>query len=213
MSRRRRTSRREKKKDVSGLAPTLKDVLDALLTKYRDRYPNPNLVPKLEKVTINYSGGPDQIKLERARKILEGVFGRKVAQVRARKTIHTWGIRRGRPHGWKITFRGEEAYQWLKRLLKVVDYTIYEDQIDPYGNFSFGVKEHIDIPGVKYVPELGTIGFDVSVTFYRNGYRVSWRRLRKSRIPTRHRLTKGDVILFLKEMGVTVKPGSRPKEE
>jgi len=208
----RRAKAKEKKAGIK-LAPTLKDVLKALLTKYKDRYPNPNLVPRLEKVTINYSGGPDQMKLEKARKILEDIFGRKAAQVRARKTIHAWGIRRGRPHGWKITFRGEEAYQWLKRLLKVVDYTIYEDQMDPYGNFSFGVKEHIDIPGVKYVPELGTIGFDISVTFYRNGYRVSWRRLRRSKIPSRHRLTKDDVILFLKEMGVTVKPGARPKEE
>ena len=204
---------RKKTKTKEKLVSTLEAVIKALLKKHKNKYPNPNLVPKLEKITINYSGGPDQTKLERARKILEDIFGRKAALVRAKKTIHTWGIRRGRSHGWKITFRGEEAYQWLKRLLKVVDYTVYENQIDPYGNFSFGVREHIDIPGVKYIPELGTIGFDVTVTFYRNGYRVSRRRLRKSKIPLRHRLTREDTILFLKEMGVTVKPGTKPKEE
>lgn len=195
------------------LVPTLDELMDRIKEKYKDRYPNPNLLPRLEKVTINYSGGPDATKLERARKILESIFKRKPAQVRARKTVHVWGVRKGRAHGWKITLRGEEAYQWLKTLLKVVDYTIYEKQLDNHGNFSFGIKEHIDIPGVKYVPELGTIGFDVTVTFYRNGYRVARRRLRKSKIPEKHRVKKEDVILFLKEMGVIVKPGSRPKEE
>jgi len=195
------------------LAPTLMHVISALKSKYRDRYPNPNLVPRLDKVVINYSAGPDATKLERARKILEDMFGRKFAQVRARKTVHAWGVRKGRPHGWKLTLRGEEAYQWLKRLLKVVDYTIYEDQIDNHGNFSFGVKEHIEVPGVKYVPELGTIGFDVCVSFSRNGYRVARRRLRRSKIPERHRVKKEDAIFFLREMGVIVKPGSRPREE
>jgi len=204
--------RTEKSKGLK-LAPTLNDVINAIREKYKDRYPNPNLIPKLEKVVINYSAGSDATKLEKSRKILEGIFGKTFAAVRAKKTIHTWGIRRGRHHGWKLTLRGEEAYQWLKKLLKVVDYTIYEGQIDKYGNFSFGVKEHIEIPGVKYIPELGIIGFDVCVAFYRNGYRVAKRRLRKSKIPERHRVKKDDVIIFLKEMGVIVKPGSRVVEE
>ncbi len=202
----------EEKAEKIKLAKSYNDVIKALLTKHKDRYPNPNLVPRLEKVVINYSAGPDATKLERARKILEGVFNRKLAGVRARKTVHAWGVRRGRHHGWKLTLRGEEAFQWLKRLLKVVDYTIYEDQIDKYGNFSFGVKEHIEIPGVKYIPELGIIGFDVCVSFYRNGYRVARRRLKKSKIPEKHRVKKEDAILFLREMGVIIKPGSRPVE-
>ncbi len=201
------------------LAETHREVIEKIMKNHGDRYKtkkgkiNPALIPRLEKVTINFSGGPDAAKLERARKILEDVFGRKPAEVKARKTVHAWGVRRGRSHGWKITFRGEEAYRWLKLLLKVVDYTIYEKQIGDDGNFSFGVKEHIEIPGVKYKPELGTIGFDVAVTFYRYGYRVARRRLKKARIPKKHRLTKEDTIIFLKEMGVIVKPGARPKEE
>ncbi|MCR8462652.1 MAG: 50S ribosomal protein L5 [Candidatus Korarchaeota archaeon] len=207
-----RARRVEEKKEVT-LAKSLSEITEAIIKKYKDRYPNPNLIPRLEKVVINYSCGPDESKLERAKTILEGFFGKKLALVRAKKTIHTWGIRRGKTHGWKLTLRGEEAYQWLKRLMKVIDYTVYEEQIDKYGNFSFGVKEHIEIPGVKYIPELGTIGFDVCVTFCRNGYRVMRRRLKTSKIPLRHRLTREDVIIFLREMGVTVKPGARPEEE
>lgn len=206
-------SEEEKTEKKIKILPKLSDVINNIKNKYKDKYPNPTLIPRLEKIVINYSAGPDATKLERARKILEGVFKRKFAQVRARKTIHAWGVRQGRPHGWKLTLRGEEAYQWLKKLLKVVDYTIYEDQIDKYGNFSFGIKEHIEIPGVKYIPELGTIGLDVCVSFYRAGYRVARRRLRKSKIPYKHRVKKEDAIIFLREMGIIVKPGSRPKEE
>ncbi len=203
----------EKEKTKITLAHSLKDIEQTLLSKYKERYSNPNLIPRLDKVVINYSAGSDATKLEKARKILESVFGRTFSRVRARKTIHAWGVRKGKHHGWKLTLRGEEAYQWLKRLLKVVDYTIYEEQMDKYGNFSFGVKEHIEIPGVEYVPELGIIGFDVCVSFRRNGYRVSRRRLCKSKIPERHRVKKEDVVLFLKEMGINVKPGTRPVEE
>lgn len=206
-------ARRIEEKKETKLVQNLSDVMKAIAERYKDKYPNPNLVPRLEKVVINYSCGPDESKLERAKTILEGIFGKKLVQVRARKTIHTWGIRRGKAHGWKLTLRGEEAYDWLKRLMKVIDYTVYEGQIDDYGNFSFGIKEHIEIPGVKYVPELGTIGFDVCVSFSRNGYRVIRRRLRKSKIPRRHRLTREDAIIFLKEMGVTIKPGAKPEEE
>jgi len=194
------------------LARSMDEVIERLLEKYKDRYRNPNLVPRLEKIVINYSCGPDATKMERARKILESLFNRKLALVKAKHTVHAWGVRKGRPHGWKLTIRGEEAFQWLKKLLKVVDYTIYENQIDKYGSFSFGVKEHIDIPGAKYDPELGVIGFDVCVSFYRNGYRVANRRLRKSKIPEKHKIKREDVILFLKEMGVIIKPGKRVKE-
>jgi len=203
--------RREKVKVK--LAKSLMEIEKNLLEKYKDRYTNPNLIPRLDKVVINYSAGADATKLEKARKILESIFGRTLCAVRARKTIHAWGVRKGKHHGWKLTLRGEEAYQWLKKLMKVIDYTVYEGQMDKYGNFSFGIKEHIEIPGVKYIPELGIIGFDVCVSFRRNGYRVSERRLRKSKIPERHRVKKEDVILFLKEMGITVKPGVRPAEE
>ena len=32
------------------------------------------------------------------------------------------------------------------------------------GNFSFGIKSYIDIPGEKYDPEIGLMGFDVTTT-------------------------------------------------
>jgi large subunit ribosomal protein L5 len=116
------------------------------------------------------------------------------------------------PMGWKITLRGEPAFEFLKKTFMAIDNTISDLSIDEEGNFAFGIDEHIKIPGTRYVPELGTIGFDVIVAMERAGYRVKRRRLRRGKIPKKHRLTKEDTILFLREMGIEVVKGRIIKE-
>jgi len=203
--------RRESQVTVK-LEETMQNVIEKLLKDHPDRYPNLTIVPRIHSVVINCSVGQSGDPLEKARIILEELTGRKPLLLRAKKTIKPFGIHKKQAIGWKITLRGETAYQFLKRVLAVYEYTVWEDSIDPNGNFSFGIDEHIKIPGVKYKPELGTIGFDVNVAMERMGYRVKRRRLRPAKIPTRHRLTKEDTILFLKAMGVKVAKGKKPAE-
>lgn len=183
-----------------------------LREKYPDRYSNPMLLPKIKSVVINCSVGQAGDPLEKARKILEELTNRKPKLIRAKKTIRPFGIHKKMPMGWKITLRGEEAFEFLKKAFAAIDNTISELNIDEEGNFAFGITEHIKIPGTKYEPELGTIGFDVIVAMERAGYRVKRRRLRRTKVPKKHRLTKEDVILFLKEMGIEVVKGRIEKE-
>ncbi|MGQ4892564.1 MAG: 50S ribosomal protein L5 [Candidatus Njordarchaeia archaeon] len=191
---------------------TYKDLLKKLREKYPDRYSNPMLLPKIKSVVINCSVGQAGDPLEKARKILEELTNRKPKLIRAKKTIRPFGIHKKMPMGWKITLRGEEAFEFLKKAFAAIDNTISELNIDEEGNFAFGITEHIKIPGTKYEPELGTIGFDVIVAMERAGYRVKRRRLRRTKVPKKHRLTKEDVILFLKEMGIEVVKGRIEKE-
>jgi len=74
-----------------------------------------------------------------------------------------------------------------------------KSESDLYGNFSFGIKEHIEIPGTKYVPELGIHGMDVSVALGRPGYRVKRRHHAKSKIGANHLLTAEEAKLFIKD--------------
>lgn len=191
---------------------TYKEVLENLRKKYPDRYKNPMLLPRIHAVVINCSVGQPGDPLEKARKILESLTNRKPKLVRAKKTIRPFGIHKRMPMGWKITLRGEEAFEFLKRAFVAVDNVISELSIDEEGNFAFGLTEHIRIPGTKYDPELGTIGFDVIVAMERAGYRVKRRRLRRAKIPKRHRLTKEDTKLFLQEMGIEVIKGRVERE-
>jgi len=115
------------------------------------------------------------------------------------KRIPDFGVRPKTNIGAKITLRGSDAETFLKRALEAIDRRLTERNFDNHGNFSFGIKEHIDIPGVKYDPTTGIIGMDVCVTLERPGYRIKRRRLGKAKVGKHHRLTKEDAIKFVCE--------------
>jgi len=200
------------KKPEIQLAETEAEVRKRLLEKYPNIFPNPMLVPKLFAVTINSCIGASRERLDAAIKILTELTGQKPVLCKARKTIKQFGIRKGLEIAAKVTLRGEKAFQFLKKVLAVYDYKVYEGWFDRWGNFSFGIDEHIKIPGTRYVPELGIIGFDVSVSFERPGYRVSRRKRCRNKIPVRHRLTPEITKLWIKEAGFILTPGKPPKE-
>jgi len=165
----------------------------------KKKYENPVLKPRIEKVVINCSVGKSGEPLERAMKILQELTGQKPCVRRAKKTIRDFGIRRKEPIACVVTLRGEKAKEFLSRALQAVDNRISKSSFDEYGNFSFGIKEHIDIPGTKYSPELGIIGMDVSVVLERPGYRVKRRRRAKSKVGTEHLLSPDEAISFIRE--------------
>ena len=79
------------------------------------------------------------------------------------------------------------------------DNQISERAFDNEGNFSFGIKEHIDIPGVKYDPKIGILGLEVSASLARPGFSIKLRSKHKARIGKNHRITKDDSIKFYTE--------------
>ncbi len=137
--------------------------------------------------------------LEKAKKLLEKITGKKPCPTYAKKRIPAWKIYPGALLGYKVTLRKEEAEKMLNRLLDAIDRKVKKEWFDEYGNFSFGIKEYIDIPGIKYDPEIGMFGLDVSVSLERPGYRIQRRRRCRRRVPRRHRVTVEDAIEFLKE--------------
>ncbi len=166
---------------------------------------NPMLKPKIEKVTVNISVGKSGEPLENATKVLEELTGQRPCRRRAKKIIRYFGIRKGEPTACLVTLRGERARVFLKKALQAVDNRLTENRFDERGNFSFGIREHIEIPGVKYVPELGIHGMDVSITLGRAGYRVKRRRRAKSKVGSKHLLTREEAIRFIRdELGVEV---------
>lgn len=171
-----------------------------------EKLKNPMRRIVIDKVTINIGVGKPGEPLEKAEKLLKKLFpDKKPVRTKAKKRIEAWGIRPGLEIGVKLTLRGKEAEDTLRWLLKAVNNTLKESQFDSYGNFGFGIKEYVWIPGVKYDPEIGMYGMDVIVTVKRPGYRVMWRKYKRSKIPKRHRTTKEEVIEYLKEkFGVNV---------
>ena len=76
---------------------------------------------------------------------------------------------------------------------------------DNFGNLSFGIKEHIDIPGVKYDPQDGILGLDVSVSLTRPGFSIRVRSKHKASIGRTHIITAEEAKAFLtREFGIQV---------
>ncbi len=166
---------------------------------------NAMLVPRIEKLTLNVGVGEGGEKLEKTIKVMEKLVGTKVIKTTTIKRIPDFGVRPMTVIGCKTTLRGQKASDFLKRALEAVGNKLKETQFDEAGNFSFGVKEHIDIPGVKYDPTLGVIGMDVCVTMERRGYRVKKRRLKQTAVGRHHRLKAQDSMEFVKKsFGIAV---------
>ncbi len=154
---------------------------------------------EIEKVTLNIGTGEPGEKLEKAIKLLNALTNEKPIATKAKSRIPTWGIRPGLNIGCKVTLRKEKAKIVLGRLLKGVNNKLTPRKFDKFGNFSFGIKDYVEIPEAKYYPDIGVIGLEVAVTLKRPGYRVKERMLKTSKIGKKHMIAKDDAIKFVVE--------------
>lgn len=157
----------------------------------------------ISKVVINMSLGMGGETLAKAKTILKNLTGQTPTDILAKRTNRDFGLRKGEPMGCKVTLRGSQAMDFAKRALDVKDFQLPVSSVDHSGNVSFGVSEHIQIPGVKYDPNLGIFGMDICICTERPGYRINRRRRARHRIPQRHRITSDDAMSVLtEELGV-----------
>jgi len=158
---------------------------------------NPMRDIRIEKITLNIGCGEAGEKLDKAKKLLEILTNKKIVITNTHKRT-TFGMAKGRPIGCKITLRGKDAEEFLKKALDAVDFKLTKSVFDKQGSFSFGIKEHIDIHGVKYDPEIGIFGMDVCVTLERPGFRVKRKKIS-------HKIGKKHLIKLEEAMDWVVK--------
>lgn len=158
---------------------------------------NPMRQIRIEKVTLNIGCGDDAQKIEKAKKLLEMLTGKKPVVTRS-KTRSTFKVTKGKPLGTMVTLRKQIAAEFLKRALESIESKMPISQFDKDGNFSFGVKEYIDIPGVRYSHEIGMMGLDVAVTLERPGFHVKKRRVKKAKIGSTHKLNREEAVQWVK---------------
>ena len=155
------------------------------------------LKPRIEKVVVNLNVGKSGEPLEKATRVLKELTGQVPVKRNAKNTIRDFGIRKGEPIAYTVTLRKQKAIDFLKKVLPVVDNKISRSSFDKQGNFAFGIKEHIEIAGVKYDPDVGIFGMDVCVSVNRPGQRVKIRRKQKARVGSKHILTPEESVAFI----------------
>jgi len=161
----------------------------------------------VEKVTLNVGVGGPGDALDHAITLLTRVSGVHAVATKAGPSmrIPSWGVRPRLKIATKVTVRGEHAVALLKRLFVAHDSLISPHAFDVRGNFSFGIPEYIDIPGVEYDPQIGIIGLEAAVTLQRPGYRVKRRRMYQRQLPSRHRIGRDEAMAYItREFNVTI---------
>ena len=154
---------------------------------------------KVEKVVVNLGVGEAGERLVKAEKVLEMVTGQKPVETVSKTVNRDLGIRQGMPLGCKVTLRGETAEDFVRKALVIREMRVPEYSFDKEGNMSFGISDYTDFEGMKYDPEIGIFGMDISVVLRRPGNRITQRALLKRRIPKSHRVDRAEAIEFMKE--------------
>ena len=166
---------------------------------FEDMWTNPMKKPFLEKVVLNIGVGAGGEELERAVTVLQNISGKTPVKTLSKKNVKEFNLRIGRPIGTMVTVREQNAEKLLKRLFVVNNDKMLKKSFDNYGNFGFGITEHITIPGVEYDNVIGIWGLDVVGRIVRPGMRVKSRRKSKAKVPKHHYVSRVEAQYFLKK--------------
>ncbi len=150
---------------------------------------------KIEKVVLNIGGTGEN--LEKGVKLLKVITGRKPAKKRSHKRIPSWGVRPKLEVGAMVTIR-QNMREFLRKMLIAIDNKLTKKQISE-NNFSFGIEEYIEIPGVEYQRDIGIMGFDVTIVFKRTGKRIKLKKIKRGKIPKRQTISREEIIKFMED--------------
>ena len=159
---------------------------------------NPMREVFVDKVVVHMGVGESGDKLTKAVDIMKKITGNNPVKSVAKKTNPAFGIRKGAPISCKVTLRGKTAGDFLDTALAIVERKISTGQFDESGNFSFGIEEHTDFPGMSYDPQIGIYGMDINVILARRGVRIARRNIERHRLPKKQMVKPEDAVEFLK---------------
>lgn len=157
---------------------------------------NPMRTIKIEKILL--SAGATGKELDKSKKLLELISGLKAQVIASQKRIPDFGVSPGMEVGVRITVRGEEGIELLRKLLGALDNILKKKQVSP-NHFSFGIHEYIDIPGMEYQRDIGIKGFNVTVVFARPGLRVKRKKIKSGKVPHKQFISEEEIIKYMEE--------------
>ena len=122
-------------------------------------FKNTFMNPKLKKVVINMGLGLDgnEAKIVKScEEDLGKLAGQKPVITKFKKSVANFKTRKGTNAGLKVTLRGNKMYEFIDRLVNIALPRIKDFRglspkgFDKFGNYTFGIKEHIIFPEVNF---------------------------------------------------------------
>jgi large subunit ribosomal protein L5 len=167
-----------------------KEILPKLVTKLK--YTNKHQAPRVVKVVLNVGLGDDATdakKIKSCQDDITSIAGQKAVVTKFRKSIANFKTRKGFSAGVKVTLRSIKMYEFMDRLVNIAlprikDFRgLNENSIDKFGNYSFGIKEHIIFPEVNYDKVDKIRGMDITIVCSSKSKEATFELLKELNFP------------------------------
>jgi large subunit ribosomal protein L5 len=135
-------------------------------------FKNTYMGPKIEKVVINMGlglDGADTKKMKSTEEDLGKITGQKPVVTKFKKSVANFKTRKGSNAGLKVTLRGNKMYEFIDRLVNIALPRIKDfrglsiNGFDKFGNYTFGIKEHIIFPEINFDKVDRIRGMDITI--------------------------------------------------
>ena len=147
-----------------------KEIKPSLMTQFG--YKNLYMVPEIQKIILNMGlgiDGNDSKILKSCEEDLANITGQKPVITKFKKSIANFKTRKNTNSGLKVTLRKNKMYEFLDRLINIALPRIKDFRglsskgFDKFGNYSFGIKEHIVFPEVNFDKVEKIRGLDITI--------------------------------------------------
>ena len=136
---------------------------------------NKLMSPKFKKVVINMGlgiDGNDKKILKSYSEDMGMITGQKPVVTKFKKSISNFKSRINTIAGLKVTLRKNKMYEFIDRLVNIALPRIKDfrglslQSFDKFGNYTFGIKEHIIFPEVNFDKVEKIRGMDITIVTY-----------------------------------------------
>ena len=183
------------------MIPRLKEIFNKEIQpalKNQFRFKNIYMAPKIEKIVLNMGLGLDALDLKILKSCEEDmakITGQKPITTKFKKSVANFKTRKGSNAGLKVTLRKNKMYEFLDRLVNIALPRIKDFRglsskgFDKFGNYTFGIKEHIIFPEVSFDRADKVRGLDIIIVIKSINKEHSYALLEKMNFPF---IKKGD---------------------
>tara|TARA_B100000941_G_scaffold259951_1_gene211200 strand:- start:277 stop:831 length:555 start_codon:yes stop_codon:yes gene_type:complete len=154
--------------------------------------------PRIQKIVLNMGlglDGNDNKILKSCEEDLAKITGQKPVITKFKKSVANFKTRKGSNSGLKVTLRKNKMYEFLDRLVNIALPRIKDfrglspNGFDKFGNYTFGIKEHIIFPEVNFDRADKIRGLDIVIVISSKNKEHSLALLEKLNFPF---IKKGD---------------------
>ena len=157
------------------MTPRLKEMFNKEIQpalKDQFGFKNIYMAPKIEKIVLNMGLGldaSDAKTLKSSEEDMAKITGQKPVTTKFKKSVANFKTRKGSNAGLKVTLRKNKMYEFLDRLVNIALPRIKDFRglspkgFDKFGNYTFGIKEHIIFPEVSFDRADKVRGLDITI--------------------------------------------------